>query len=284
MKKNYLPIIGMGAVLILTEALGIFLSPFFKEYNLKAFGENPGSLMNPFYLIAMVLGFTAVFLLVNKLNLDRFIQIFIGFAIFVTMIYSFMALIWNFYPLNLNNLFITASIASFGLTLVYIKYKKWYIINLLGLLVGGGAAAIFGFSLEVFPVIILLIILAIYDAIAVYKTKHMISLAGNAISLKIPIMFIIPWKKNFSLNKQNIENGKKDAFFMGVGDTIMPSILIVSSYIYLNQIIYPLIASIGSIIGFILLSYFVMKGKAQAGLPLLNGGTIIGFLIPYLLI
>ncbi|MDY7082127.1 MAG: presenilin family intramembrane aspartyl protease, partial [Halobacteria archaeon] len=33
----------------------------------------------------------------------------------------------------------------------------------------------------------------------------------------------------------------------------------------------------GSFLGFIGLMYLVSKGKAHAGLPLLNGGTIAGF-------
>ena len=35
----------------------------------------------------------------------------------------------------------------------------------------------------------------------------------------------------------------------------------------------------GSLIGFIILMSFVLKGKPQAGLPLLNGGAILGFFI-----
>ncbi|PTD93689.1 hypothetical protein C9439_06475 [archaeon SCG-AAA382B04] len=284
MKKKYFPLVGMGFFLLLTESLSIFLSGFFKAYDLKAFENNPDSVMNPIYLILMILGFTILFLLVDKFDLSRFIQFFIGIAVFTTLVYSLMAFIWNFYPLEIENLFILASFFSLVIVLLYLRYKRWYMINLVGILVAGGAAAIFGFSLSYIPVIVLLIALAIYDAIAVYKTKHMISLAGSAIELKIPIMFIMPWKKDFSLDNQDLEEDKKEAFFMGVGDAVMPSILVVSSYIYLDTLIIPIFVAFGSLIGFVFLSYLVLKGKAQAGLPLLNGGAIVGFLIPYFLI
>ncbi|MBA3043716.1 hypothetical protein FP804_01100, partial [archaeon] len=41
---------------------------------------------------------------------------------------------------------------------------------------------------------------------------------------------------------------------------------------------------LGGLLGFIILMYFVMKGKPQAGLPLLNSGAILGYLISYYLV
>ena len=56
----------------------------------------------------------------------------------------------------------------------------------------GRRGPIFGVSLGTVPVILLLVILAVYDAISVYKTKHMITLAEGVIDLKTPILFVIP--------------------------------------------------------------------------------------------
>src|SRR6267143_1336262 len=43
-------------------------------------------------------------------------------------------------------------------------------------------------------------------------------------------------------------------------------------------------AIIGCLVGFSLLMRFVMKGNPQAGLPLLNGGTIAGYLLSFALV
>jgi presenilin-like A22 family membrane protease len=40
----------------------------------------------------------------------------------------------------------------------------------------------------------------------------------------------------------------------------------------------------GSTVGFLALMTYVLKGNPQAGLPLLNGGAIIGYLLTYLLV
>ncbi len=281
-RKKYIPMIGMGALLVLTEILAIFLSDFFREQNLRAFGEDPGSIANPVYFIGIILVFTLIFLFINKFNLEKFIQIFISLAIFVTLIYSFMALVWKIHQFNLEIIFLISFFLALTITLVYFFNKKWYLINLLGLFIASGAAAIFGFSLKVIPVILLLIVLAIYDAIAVYKTKHMLSLAKDAIKLKIPILFVVPWKQDFSIEEEGLDTGEKEAFFMGVGDAVMPSILVVSSYIYVDPLV-SFITAIGSVVGFSFLGYLVIKGKPHAGLPLLNGGSILGFIISYIL-
>jgi presenilin-like A22 family membrane protease len=70
-----------------------------------------------------------------------------------------------------------------------------------------------------------------------------------------------------------------------MGDLIMPSILVVSANVFLQGAklggfinLAALGAVIGSVIGLTVLLYLVMSGRPQAGLPPINGGTILGFL------
>ncbi|TLZ55668.1 MAG: hypothetical protein E6K15_07380, partial [Methanobacteriota archaeon] len=41
---------------------------------------------------------------------------------------------------------------------------------------------------------------------------------------------------------------------------------------------------LGSLVGFIVLMRYVLKGNPQAGLPLLNGGALLGFVLSSLLV
>jgi presenilin-like A22 family membrane protease len=79
--------------------------------------------------------------------------------------------------------------------------------------------------------------MALYDAISVYKTKHMIDLADTLIDLKLPILYVIPKTRGYSLIKQTkglkeslAEGEKRDAFFMGVGDIVIPGILAAAAF------------------------------------------------------
>ena len=81
--------------------------------------------------------------------------------------------------------------------------------------------------------------------------------------------------------------------FMGVGDAVIPAILTISSAVFLpmsanglenaNYLV-ALGVVTGSALGFFALMRFVLKGNPQAGLPLLNGGAIGGYLLTYLLV
>ena len=53
--------------------------------------------------------------------------------------------------------------------MVLYRYPEWYVVDLVGVCIAGGVSALLGISLTVIPVIVLLVLLAIYDAISVYR-------------------------------------------------------------------------------------------------------------------
>jgi presenilin-like A22 family membrane protease len=160
-----------------------------------------------------------------------------------------------------------------------------------------GIIGIFGISLSILPVLVLLIVLAIYDAVSVYGTKHMIALAEGVTKMRLPILLVIPKKKGYSyltqrpLMEKLPEGEEREAMFMGLGDIIIPGVLVVSAFSFLPELTVEgvsgaLIVALGTIVGalsgFAALMTFVMKGRPQAGLPLLNGGAMIGYALTYL--
>lgn len=87
----------------------------------------------------------------------------------------------------------------------------------------------------------------------------------------------------------------RDALFMGLGDVIFPGMLVISAVsflpdwgpevasvfgeYYLAQLVVGVGTLIGGLLGYVALMYFVAQGNPQPGLPLLNGGAILGYLI-----
>ncbi|MCK5547471.1 MAG: hypothetical protein KAI64_00545, partial [Thermoplasmata archaeon] len=86
------------------------------------------------------------------------------------------------------------------------------------------------------------------------------------------------------LKEQLKEKEERDAMFMGLGDIIIPGVLVVASYIATNNLLVPIATIIGTLVGFSVLMFYVLKGNPQAGLPLLNTGAILGFVVAYILI
>ncbi|MGA9085756.1 MAG: presenilin family intramembrane aspartyl protease PSH [Methanoregula sp.] len=291
--KKYIPFIVMPAFLVIVELGALALSLPVQAAGLSAF-QDPESVANPFIFLAILLGFTAFLLVLIKYGRKNLIAWVIGISIFLTFGYIFAAMVPMVMGAGYAEIAVMAALAVAATVLLY-RYPEWYVIDALGLLLAAGVASIFGVSLGTVPVILLLVILAVYDAISVYKTKHMITLAEGVIDLKTPILFVIPKKRDYSFIREGIgklgDGGERSAFIIGMGDLIMPSVLVVSANVFTGGVKYfgffnlpALGAMIGSVAGFAVLLHFVMSGRPQAGLPPLNGGTIIGFLIGWALI
>jgi presenilin-like A22 family membrane protease len=84
------------------------------------------------------------------------------------------------------------------------------------------------------------------------------------------------------------EASDRDAVYIGLGDAVMPTVLVVSAGVFLDTpalvtdtvlTLPALTALVGTMVGLLVLVRFVMRGRAHAGLPLLNGGAIAGYLV-----
>jgi presenilin-like A22 family membrane protease len=288
-QTRLLPLLTIPVMLVIVELAALLLTLPMQSAGITAF-EDPESVANPFIFIIILLVFTGFLLLLLKFKWKKLIGAIIGLSILFTFIYIFAGITGYFLGLTVAALLITLVLSIAATALLYL-YPEWYVIDTLGILIAAGAASIFGISLSIVPVIILLVILMVYDAISVYKTRHMITLAEGVVDMKSPILFIVPKKRGYSYRKEGIANieggGERAAYIIGMGDLIMPSILVVSANVFLDTakigfITLPALgAMIGSVIGLSLLLMVVRKGKPQAGLPPINGGAILGFLAGY---
>lgn len=249
MKERYI----LSVFYLLTGALSLLIAPNYAMTGIRAF-ENPSEVSNSLYYLLMIIAFTALVIFLAKFR-KVFLKAIFYFLILLTYLYAFMP-------------FLGAISVFPSVILLYllISKKHWIVLNISGLLIASAITAIFGISFEPYPAIVLLVILAVYDYIAVYKTKHMIKLAESVSDINVPVLFVIPRKDRNAI--------------MGVGDVVIPNILAVSSYIFNHCLIQSVFVILFGYIGLIILMRFVEeKGGAHAGLPFLNTGAIIGYLI-----
>lgn len=275
----------MAGLILIVQVLALLLSTPMEINEMQAF-EDPTQVSNSIYYLVMILVFTLLVLIAIKKNMKWIISILIYFAIVSTLYYVFFALL-TLIPSFAGFENLASLLISTGLTVLLYKYPEWYVIDILGICIAGGVSALLGISLSIIPVVVLLILLAVYDAISVYKTKHMIVMAEGVMDLKLPLLFIIPKNSNYSFIKESFKEGeKREAFFMGLGDAVMPTLLVVSANVFLENggFSYPVLgAMLGTLVGHVFLSILVMRGKPQAGLPFLNSGAILGFFAGVLL-
>jgi presenilin-like A22 family membrane protease len=284
---DLIPIVVMGSLFVLIDLLALLVAGPFKEAGAVAFVD-PEEPLNLVYFFVILVVFTAVILLIARYGSKRMVQAIILGATAILDLYVFYPLLALVLPWEWS---LGLAVAFSGVLLVLLAmHPEWYIIDLSAIITGVGATAMLGISLSVFLVIVLLIGMAVYDAISVYRTRHMVDLADTLVDLKLPVLFVIPKTSEYSLIKEKKslkeklkEGEKRDAFFMGAGDIVMPGILAAAAFrnpeLGANAFFVALSVIVGTLVGFALLMVFVLKGKPQAGLPFLCPGAILGYLI-----
>ncbi len=119
----------------------------------------------------------------------------------------------------------------FAITLVVIRFISPTVFwqNLAVCLSIAGVSSVFGLSLNPYSVVVILLVLSVYDYIAVYTTQHMVKMASAMINYHAILAFIIP-EKIISWN-ENLNRAKPGEGFMvlGGGDVALPLIMVISS-------------------------------------------------------
>lgn len=296
--KHIGPVIIIATAFVSVQILAIAFMYFALSASDQVF-ENPEDPMIAILYLLMLLGFTALFLVLVKFNLDKVLKgifnVSIGFIIFFVAS-SLCALLTP----DGNIVLVVGAAFAIASILALWKHPEWYIIDSVGLVMSVGMVALLGLSLSMIPILILLIALAVYDFISVYKTKHMLTLADGVSDMGLPLLLVIPKKFPYSYieNKPRIgkadEKEEREAFLIGLGDIIIPGLLSASAFWFITSpqmvfgipsyLIVALGTIAGAVIGLMLLMRIVMKGNPQAGLPFLNTGAVLGFFITYLLV
>jgi presenilin-like A22 family membrane protease len=278
-ESSKIPVLVMLFFVMVVQILALAITPAISASGNRVF-EDPTSIANPFAYMLLILVFTGLLLLAMKLKRGWIISGFILLSIAVS-IYYVMAAFMS--PL-------LAIAPTLVIMLLLHFYPEWYIIDAFGVLVCAGISSLFGVSMTIPPTLLLLVVLAVYDAISVYKTRHMISLAEGAIKMKAPLLFVVPKSRDYSfridqeISNSSEETKKRGAYFLGLGDAIIPTILVISASWSLPAggfygLSLPVIgAMLGTYLGFLLLMT-TSRDRPQAGLPFLNSGVILGFLM-----
>ena len=186
--------------------------------------------------------------------------------------------------------FIPSTIALiFSFTLAYFKVFKptVWIHDLTEIFIYGGLAAIFVPIMNLFAVFMLLLLISIYDMIAVWKSKHMIKLAKFSTSSKTFPGLLIPYKE-VKIKKPAVKVRVKNAI-LGGGDigfpllfagVVMKDVMLNNSVIigFLKVLVIPIFSTMALFLLFI-------KGKKDRfypAMPFLSMGCVMGYGLMYI--
>ena len=204
----------LAALFLVTQLLGLYvgnhlLATVPPEERPHLVTENPEDVENSVGLFAYILGFTAVLLVVVKFGPEWLVYwIFKGFeslAVFFTSLIVF-SVFWD-------NVAVVA--LAFGMVAARnIWPKKVWLRNFSSVLATAGAGSVMGISLGVVPVAVFIVLLSVYDFIAVFKTKHMVTLAKAITKKNLSFTYALPTKEH--------------TFELGTGDMVVPLVFSVA--------------------------------------------------------
>jgi presenilin-like A22 family membrane protease len=328
--------------------------------------DDPTDPTNSAFYLGAILVATALMLAAFRFDFDRVVRwvVVLAGGLLSWYVFSVVAPVVTVAGVNVAPLALAAAVV-----VALLVHPEWYVIDAAGVVMGAGGAGLFGISFGPLPALVLLVALAVYDAVSVYGTEHMLSLASGVLDLRVPVVLVIPLTLSYSLleadfdandpaeradgpapnpdggttdetdetdetagsaTDESREDGSgsgtggagadgtgavgasaddpdaaagggdddgdgdldpgREAFFIGLGDAVMPAVLVASAATFspapaLGVPLVPaanlpaLAAMVGILLGLGVLLWAVLKGRPHAGLPLLNGGAIGGYLL-----
>ncbi|MCU4718495.1 presenilin family intramembrane aspartyl protease PSH [Halapricum hydrolyticum] len=332
--------LGIAAIFLLVQLGALALVEPFEQAGLQA-TENPQNATNSVIYVGALLVMTGFMLLAFKYDLDVVIR---GLVVFVGGYIGFIVLA-SIVPASVVPVAGASALAwaaAGAIVLGLLVHPEWYVIDAAGIVMGAGAAGLFGISFGVLPALLLLGALAVYDAISVYGTEHMLTLAEGVMDLRIPVVLVVPLTLSYSFLEADApdsvseadatdsiteadgsgEGGEnpedrpdsdgesdreetdgesdaesseealdREALFIGLGDAVIPTVLVASAAAFAPEAVPDVVAGglaipataagamVGTFVGLAILLRMVLRGRAHAGLPLLNGGAIAGYLL-----
>ncbi len=236
----------LATIFLATEVLGLFVAKalFFQGLQQAPFAESIDDITNAFYLFGVIIVMTIIILIALKMkHTKKMLWVLEALAVFSTCTIVMSA----FFPTN--DLLVLSTVALL-MILRYSFRKNILMRNTASVIAVAGAGSFLGISLGLMPVMAFAIILALYDIIAVFYTKHMVAIGKQSLENNYAFTVAIPTKEH--------------KFELGNGDLVIPlmiaSSVLVNGPFQNNGIMAGLVLG-ASFVGLLISIYTVSKWK-----------------------
>jgi len=250
------------------------------SYGDTAIGARPVASPREIFLV-MALGITIgtiILLLLIKFKAFRMWKIWFFMAVFIALFIAFSVIIPE-----------TIAFMLAGLLALWKVFKPQPIVhNVTELFVYAGIVILIGPLFDLVWAVLLLILISIYDMYAVWKSKHMVTLAKASTENNMFAGLYIPKGKKptqKSSKKTNIAvlGGGDVAFPLLFSAVVMTWLVNVKHLSHLSAFYETFIITICCTIALIGLFAYSKKGRFYPAMPFISAGCFIGFGIIFLL-
>jgi presenilin-like A22 family membrane protease len=265
---------------IIAQLLGIFTgitiltdlskNPYVNSLVMTGNANNPFNAV--FFIVYILLGAVLMILL---MRIFRFRIVAFRLLEFVMISAASSIVFYAFLRLALGYGDSTALGILLGLAFAAAKILWPSLKNAAAILATAGVGVIFGVSLGMLPVVLFLILLAIYDYLSVFTTKHMVEMANFVVQRDIAF--------TVTARAPPIAPGEKEQRVdLGTGDMVAPVMMEVSALAY-NPVAAALVF-VGAVVSLALFLNYVWKKKmVLPALPPIVFGMFVALMIGFLI-
>ena len=255
MKHNFKIILIIIVIFLAAQFIGLYITSHYLTtdlpYGIEKPEFDPDTSFVPFFIFIIAATIIALFL--SRFKSQWLWKAWFLLTVLLTLMIAFNVLM----PVPV----------AFALAVIFAFWKvfrnNFYVHNFTELFIYGGLISIFANSFSILSAFILLILISIYDMIAVWKTKHMIKLAKFQSKLKIFAGILVPY-------------GKNKMAILGGGDVAFPLLFVTA--LYPTYGLYSLIVSLFAALALFLLFLYSKKKKFYPAMPFVTTGCVVSYL------
>ena len=265
-------IISLGVGVLLIE--GAKSNPVLASFNIAP--DQPESVSNSLYLLISVLVGAALVLIFLALPFKQFFILIIEFisSVFASFVVFFVFL--SAFNISYSDLYaLIISLLLFGLRMVFKSFR-----NMVAIIAGAGIGAVIAFSIDPLPLFIFVVLLAVYDLLAVRWTKHMVKFAEYFMKEKTSFSMGFEGVRKVKVKQEGKIVAKEEPWHieLGTGDIAVASMVTTVSY-KLGSILFPTVAILGTTAGLYLVFLRAARRKeVMPALPYIVGVSLLALL------
>lgn len=236
------------------------------------------------------------------------IAVIIGTIILLVLMKYKLVLVWKLWFLMAIVISLSTAwaafvpvIIAFIMALLFAIWKIFkpnvWVHNFTELFIYGGLAAIFAPLFNLWSISILLVLIALYDAYAVWKSKHMVTLAKSQTEAKVFAGLLIPYSLKGLLKKKGDKSKglKAAAKISKTASAALPNVQVRTAILGGGDIGFPLIFAgvvlkeLGlwqsliipffALAGLALLLYYAEDKKFYPAMPFISAGCFVGLAV-----
>lgn len=288
---EYRQLVYIISLFLLVQFLGLLIVFFFLPPVAVAPTQQASS-FDALWFFLYVLAGTVFLLLIFKFYHGAAIYAIIeGVIVVIASFYLFLIILGSIFPQRAYVPEVVAASIALPILLMIAKYRKPWLRNEVAIIASLGAGIVLGF-LPFTVAFAFMMIIAAYDYVAVFVTKHMLALGKQAVDRNMALLVgsseveLVP---KAYLSKRSIKELKKllakakirnkqikqairqgalpvpTQTALGTGDLTMPLMLAVSAYFSFASYFFAVVIAVGASLGLVFTMYLLKTYKI--GLP-----------------